>query len=84
MFYFISTTTYENRDIPISDLRYIPVTTGITFEDHINNFKKTTNYTYSGIGLGLEIFPKPKGTLLSEEVIQGEYIKRTRSIAILI
>ncbi len=77
MFYFISTTTYENRDIPISDLRYIPVTTGITFEDHINNFKKTTNYTYSGIGLGLEIFPKPKGTILSEEVIQGEYIKRT-------
>jgi len=77
MFYFISTTTYENRDIPISDLRYIPVTTGIVFEDHINNLKKTTKYTYSGIGLGLEIFPKPKGTLLSEEVIQGEYIKRT-------
>lgn len=77
MFYFISTTTYENIDIPVSNLRYIPVTTGIAFEDHINNFKKTTNYTYSGIGLGLEIFPKPKGTLLSEEVIQGEYIKRT-------
>ena len=70
-------TTYENRDIPISDLRYIPVTTSIAFEDHINNFKKTTNYTYSGTGMGVEMSSKPKGTLLSEEVIQGEYIKRT-------
>lgn len=70
-------TTYENRDIPISDLRYIPVTTSIAFEDHINNFKKTTKYTYSGTGMGGEMSSKPKGTLLSEEVIQGEYIKRT-------
>lgn len=70
-------TTYENRNIPISDLRYIPVTTSIAFEDHINNFKKTTNYTYSGTGMGVEMSSKPKGTLLSEEVIQGEYIKRT-------
>lgn len=70
-------TTYENRDIPISDLRYIPVTTSIAFEDYINNFKKTTKYTYSGTGMGVEISSKPKGTLLSEEVIQGEYIKRT-------
>ena len=70
-------TTYENRDIPVSDLRYIPVTTSIAFEDYINNFKKTTKYTYSGTGMGLEISSKPKGTLLSEEVIQGEYIKRT-------
>ena len=77
MFYFISTTTYENIDIPVSNLRYIPVTTGIAFEDHINNFKKTTKYTYSGTGMGVEISSKPKGTLLSEEVIQGEYIKRT-------
>lgn len=70
-------TTYENRDIPVSDLRYIPVTTSIAFEDYINNFKKTTKYTYSGTGMGVEISSKPKGTLLSEEVIQGEYIKRT-------
>ena len=73
----VSKTIYENIDIPVNDLRYIPVTTSIAFEDYINNFKKTTKYTYSGTGMGVEISSKPKGTLLSEEVIQGEYIKRT-------
>jgi len=73
----ISTTYYTNKYINIDNLRYIPVTTGIVFEDHINNLKKTTNYTYSGTGMGGEMSSKPKGTLLSEEVIQGEYIKRT-------